>query len=106
MVNDTNTIDLDLAQKWAANWRKENTLKGFLIPKEDITQLLEDHPDKVANIRGYLGIDEEGEPKLMIVGVDDDGCDLINAKEHHYIYDFTKPCPNTCDQKSPLFKLP
>lgn len=105
MLKNTNTIDLATAQAWAARWRENpnNTVKAFLIPAEDITQLM-DEP-QVQDVRAYVGIDDEGEHHLMLVGTDRDGRDLINENEKQYIYDFTMPCPNTCDPGSPLFDL-
>ena len=103
MENDINTITLETAQTWAAKWRLDSPLKAFWIPKDDIDQMYQH--DGTVDLRAYLGIDENGEPKLMIVGVDENGNDLIDEKVEHYIYDFTKPCPNMCDVNSPLYNL-
>lgn len=102
MENDINTISLNTAKEWAARWRANSGLKGFWIPKEDIAQMWA-HQGEV-DIRAYLGVDSEGEPKLMLVGVVE-GKDQINEGEKHFIYDFTKPCPNVCDPTSPLFTV-
>ena len=54
----------------------------------------------------YVGIDpESGLQKLMLVGVDAKGDDMIDAQKGYDIYDFTQPCPDKCDVKSPLFNL-
>lgn len=100
-----NAIPLETAQEWAARWRENpaNTVKAFLIPREDITQLLEE--SNVGDVRAYVGIDEFGTHKLMIVGVNELENDLIDAKAGQFIYDFTKPCPSVCDTKSPLYTL-
>lgn len=102
----SNIISLGDAQKWAKNWRSKsnNTVFAYLIPREDFVDLL--GIPNVVNIRAYAGINPEtNEDKLMLVGVDANGLDLINAKAGHYIYDFTTPCPSFCDLKSPLFNL-
>lgn len=101
----TNVITLKQAQEWAANWRSnpENTVKAHLIPEVDVTQLLNE--PGVENIRAYIGVDEKGINKLMLVGVDADGNDMIDDAAGQYIYDFTKPCPDTCDPKSPLYSF-
>ncbi len=101
----TNVISLETAQLWAANWRKDpnNTVKAFLIPQIDITELLAE--EEVQDVRAYVGIDGDGTHKLMLVGVDVEGNDLIDYDNNHLIYDFTKPCPDTCDIKSPLYTL-
>ena len=99
----TNTITLATAQNWAAKWQSnpDHKIKAFLIPKEDITQLFE--YEGVCDVRTYIGIDENGIHKLMIVGTDAAGNDLIDDQNKQYIYDFTQPCPPLCDSKSPLF---
>lgn len=99
-----NTITLETAQKWAANWRSNpDNVYAHLIPMIDFTKLSMEKD--VANIRGYMGIDEKGKNKLMLVGIDSNGKDLIDSSKEQYIYDFTTPCPNTCDIDSPLFTL-
>ncbi len=99
----TNTITPATAQSWAAKWQRDpaNTTKAFLIPKEDITQLFQ--YDGVCDVRTYFGIDENGNQKLMIVGVDANGNDLIDDTKQQYIYDFAQTCPPKCDNNSPLF---
>lgn len=102
---EENVISLECAQNWAARWREnpENTVKAHLIPRVDITELLAEK--EVVDIRAYIGVDEDGVNKLMLVGVDADGNDLINDELQQYIYDFTQPCPTTCDINSPLYTL-
>lgn len=105
MIDDTNTISLSKAQGWASTWRANpaNTVKAHLIPEADITQLYA-KPD-VVDVRAYMGIDENGTQKLMLVGVDANGDDLIDSKKGHFIYDFTTPCPTMCSVRSPLYTL-
>lgn len=100
-----NTITLQQAQEWATTWRSNpsNTVKAHLIPNLDITQLLNE--TNVVDVRAYIGVDENGINKLMLVGVDINGNDLIDDTNKQYIYDFTKPCPSTCDVDSPLYTL-
>lgn len=111
-----NTISLETAKKWTKNWRdKESTYnkyhecKAFNIPKIDLQEVLAEKG--VEGVRAYLGVDEKGVEKLMFVGVDAKGKDMIRfAKnsalkgdfEDEDIYDFTDPCPSTCDENSPL----
>lgn len=101
----TNTISLATAQAWAKNWRdnQPDTVKAYLIPQVDITELMGE--PNVQDVRAYCGIDENGNYKLMLVGVDANGVDLINEAAGAYIYDFTEPCPRTCDTTSPLYNL-
>ncbi|TGD56650.1 hypothetical protein [Flavobacterium humi] len=102
---EENVISLETAQEWAARWRMnpENTVKAHLIPRVDINELLAEK--YVVDVRAYIGVDDDGVNKLMLVGVDADGKDLINDSNQQYIYDFTQPCPNTCDVDSPLYTL-
>jgi hypothetical protein len=100
-----NTITLTQAQAWATKWRSNpaNKVKAHLIPEVDITQLLAE--PGITNVRAYIGIDDTGMHKLMLVGVDANGKDMINDATGQYIYDFTMPCPTTCDENSPLYTL-
>lgn len=102
---EQNVITLETAQNWATRWRSnpENTVKAHLIPQADITELMAE--DDVQDVRAYIGVDAAGVNKLMLVGVDKDGNDLIDDQCQQYIYDFTKPCPSTCDVNSPLYTL-
>jgi hypothetical protein len=102
-MND-NQIKLEEAQKWAQNWRKKqpDVIKAFLIPREDIIALYENITQNGAqDVRGYLGIRDTGEYKMMFVAVDSKGNDMIDLG----IYDMTKPCPDYCDINSPLYTL-
>ncbi|AXG74391.1 hypothetical protein DVK85_09160 [Flavobacterium arcticum] len=116
MENQKNTITLDTAQSWAKKWRKEegtynshHEVHAFLIPKEDLIEVLEEGVDAV---RAYLGVDDLNEEKLMIVGTRYDAAtdtyvDMTPNKviDAGYIYDFTRPCPPSCDSASPLNSL-
>ena len=116
MKENKNTISLEEAQKWIRKWRKEegtynahHEVHAFLIPKEDITQLLEEGVDA---FRAYLGVDENDEEKLMIVGTKYDEktntyVDMtpVSARNKGDIYDFTRPCPPFCDMSSALNKV-
>ena len=101
----TNTITLATAQAWAKTWlaNPANTVKAHLIPQINITQLMAEA--NVQDIRAYVGIDDNGVTRLMLVGVDANGNDLIDDSNGYYIYDFTEPCPATCDVNSPLYTL-
>jgi len=102
-TKNTNIIPLDTAKQWAATWQKDNTLKAFLIKKENIDSILA-AGGNVANFRGYIGIDDTGSPVFMLVGVDASGNDLIDETDGQMVYDYNNPCPSHCDPSSPLFK--
>ncbi len=96
------TITIDEAKEWATSWRTnppKDLAKGHLIPGEALSELLA--TEGVVNVRAYMGVDEKGKQKLMFVGVNADGKDLID--DNHLIYDHTNPCPKNCDPTSPLY---
>jgi hypothetical protein len=104
-----NAIDVHTAIAWGTAWKNSPDLnvKAFFIPKLDIIDLLND--SNAIGVRGYLGWGtpdkNPAEAKLMLVSVEGDigtgGTDnIING-----IYDFTQPCPTTCDVNSPLYTL-
>lgn len=110
-----NTIDLETAQKWAKKWRDDesgyishNEVKGFLIPLDGLKRILESSAEAA---RAYIGVDEDGQAKLMIVGTvynhqmqtHDDM--LPHTPKPGFIYDFTLPCPRACGYNSPLNDL-
>lgn len=113
MSKKENTITLEDAKRFAARWRKEegtynahHELHGFLIPIIDFTEVLSEKPDAV---RAYVGVDDLGEEKLMMVGTrynkeTDTYEDIITDGGESAIFDFSRPCPNLCDKDSPLNK--
>lgn len=102
-----NTITLEQAQEWAANWNKnkltfleKTELKAFAIPGQVITDVTA-HPE-VVDVRTYFGLDDQSNPHLMVVGVDGEGNDMINEEEGLFIYNFGRPCPNWCNAVEPF----
>ena len=112
-----NSIPLKTAQKWAKRWtkregnyNKHHNVNAFLIPKVDLLEVLAEGVDAV---RAYIGVDDAGVEKLMIVGTKfnpETGIyvDMISgtlgnsAGGQDNIYDFTEPCPPASDPESPL----
>lgn len=112
MKESTDVIKLDTAMSYTAGWRRiakerldpEDYVKAFLIPMIDFTEIL---AEGAVSVRAYLGNNEAtGEKKLLLVGVDAEGNDMIDYAEGMYVYDFTTPCPAMCDKNSPLNSLP
>jgi hypothetical protein len=100
-----NTIEKSKAQAWAQAWRSledkspyVDQLKGWFVPGADLSQVL---AENAVDSRMYLGLDGE-QLKLMIVGVDANGSDMINKDNGWYIYDFSKRVPPMSDINSPL----
>jgi hypothetical protein len=112
-----NSIPLKTAQKWAKRWtkregnyNKHHHVNAFLIPKVDLLEVLTEGVDAV---RAYIGVDDAGVEKLMIVGTKfnpETGIyvDMItvgvgnSTVGEDNIYDFTQPCPPASDPESPL----
>lgn len=88
---------------------KDNLLRGFFIPIEDVKRIAEMH--NVEGMRGYFCLKTPGDfssISFLVVPVADDGKDIItkhSAEEEgdSTIYDFTRPCPEFCDTTSPLY---
>lgn len=101
MTTTVNTIPLVEAEDWQDNWLANDSLAGdptkiksFLIPLADLQQVINEMG--VAHARAVLGITPQGEDKLMLVGVDDQGSTMVNPALNQYVYDFTQPCPPVC----------
>lgn len=96
-----NTVDLADAIDWVNRWRNSTCaerdpfqLKGFLVPMIDVIQIIQEQGS--ANIRTYMAINPNDEYKMLLVGVDAAGNDMINPSQGWYIYDLTQPCPPVC----------
>jgi hypothetical protein len=120
---EKNTIPLKEAQDWAKRWtsveseyNRHHELHAFLIPTIDLQEVLCENPDA---IRAYIGVEKTADgqfiEKLMIVGtrfntktgiyedlITNPGSTSLDDGLEGDIYDFTQPCPTTCDPKSPL----
>lgn len=96
------SISLSDAKNWVKSWRTNpptELVKGHLITGEALSELLA--TEGVVDVRAYMAVDETGTQKLIFVGVDANGKDLID--DNHLIYDRTCPCPSFCDPTSPIF---
>jgi hypothetical protein len=100
-------IDLATAKAWAANYREKNPgdTKGHFFGFEIIQQILSEAG--CVGIRIYYALDEQGEKKLLIVGVDAEGNDLLpsggemmmDGGGENTIADYSFPCPNHCPEE-------
>ena len=97
-------LPLGDAEDYAENWRGiassnlgEGYIKAFNIPPNDFQKILE---SGATGIRAYMGYTSSqlgnGEAKLLLVGTDEEGSDMIDYENGLYVYDFTTPCPNMC----------
>ena len=99
---------LATAKQWTKNYREANpgpgTIKAHFFGADRIKKLLNE-PGAVG-IRIYYALNEEGEKKLLLVGTDKDGRDLLPKSgvqgsaapegEDDEIMDEALPCPPYC----------
>lgn len=113
MTGTETSISFDTACTWIKAWRAKNDIPGdnFIaswIPMADAQRIIAE--TNATDLRAYNGYDEVNKLyKLILVGVDANGNDIISIEDpsspiNSQIYDLTMPCPNTCDNSSPLFK--
>ena len=90
------TITEEEAIEWTTAWRTDHPtlVKAFKVDKAEIDEIFED--DNAVAMRSYLAI-KDGSPALVMVGVNAEGKDILTK-----FYDFAEPCPNVCDESSPL----
>lgn len=99
-------ISLITAQKWVKAYVDSvpaNATRAFLVSKMELQQIMSD--ENVKYVRMYFGKDVNIEPqsKMILVPVDVEGNDMIGVRgPDSNIYDFTLPCPPTCNEDSPL----
>nr|WP_315173962.1 hypothetical protein [uncultured Flavobacterium sp.] len=112
-------ITLPKAQEWVRKY-KETTVaaeartkkvEGYLIPLESLQGVMK---HKIDAVRAYIGINEEGDQALMLVGTrlnqktgiyEDVFPKTVNneaAKEAEIVYDGTRLCPPFEDPNSPM----
>jgi hypothetical protein len=95
-------IDLEIARQWAANYRDKNPegTRGHFFGSEIIQQILSEAG--CVGVRIYYAVDEKGEKKLLIVGVDGEGNNLLPLEGSaldgggNTIADYSFPCPTYC----------
>ena len=99
------TISVDTFDTWRENWMLNGAawldtaeLEAFLMPLDDLAQTLNE--PGVADSRFYLGLaqTESGQvAKLMVVGVDAKGGDMVDYDRGDYVYDLSQSCPPLCN---------
>lgn len=97
-------LDIATAQKWAANFRstsqKPDEILSHYFGFEIIQSILSQ--SSCVGIRIYYAIDEAGEKKLILVGVDATGENLLpvtggrTSEAGNIIADYSYPCPTYC----------
>ncbi len=120
MSQSDKKITLATAKSWTANWRNtpSTSARAFLIPLKDLQGAISEISGQGGNpcARAYLGIDPStNTEKLIIVGTQQDTDkqgntvyrDLLPTDENaigdgNSIWDFSTPCPPSCDDESDL----
>lgn len=125
-----NTVSIQTAVDATTNWRHYNEslpgtgdyVRAFFIPMQDLDGLndvIQNNPGAIG-VRVYLGKEDTltdqsavsaNGLKLYIVAVEgtgvtpDNGMDILMTPDTgaSEIYDFTMPCPSTCDFNSLLY---
>ena len=97
-------IDLTTAKQWTANYRSKlespNEVSAHYFGSEIIQQILSE--SNCVGIRIYYAIDENGEKKLILVGVDSEGENLLPSSGGkisdggNTLADYSWPCPDYC----------
>jgi hypothetical protein len=101
-------IPLSTAKIWTANYRatiKPGETEAHYFGGDIIRRLLDE--DRSVGIRMYYAIDDTGNKQLLLVGVDEDGNNLLpeegaaarSADEDPIIGDQAFPCPPHCGTK-------
>ena len=86
-------VSLEAAAALTKGYREvapQGSPRGSLFPRDVFERLLAQ--PKCAGIRIYYGRNERREHELVLVGVDDNGDDMITAE----LFDFGVPCPPYC----------
>ncbi len=96
--NESEQITKTEAITWTTNYRvaNPNTIKAHAFGKNKIQGLLDQ--TNCVGFRAYHAIDNTGAKQLVLVGINADGEDLHDG----IILDKSAPCPNNCDDYSPL----
>ncbi|MEL6637828.1 MAG: hypothetical protein AAFW73_09715 [Bacteroidota bacterium] len=101
-ITPQDTIPLDTASDWTKRWEQVFSstslpmVQGFTLPIIDLQQVVSAGADSA---RFYLGEEPNGEYKLILVGVNSKGEDMINTDPktpYDRIYDLSNPCPPDC----------
>jgi hypothetical protein len=97
--NEGEDFPLETAAVWTENWRNQypDATRAFVYGREWLLDIL--GQDDCVGIRIYYALDENGDNKLILVGVNEDGDDQYEE----LIVERGSPCPPYCDSgASPL----
>jgi len=116
-------VSLNDARRWIANWKayeQSGITVAYMIRNFELTNLIMATPPEpgsseyiAAGVRVYYAMGDHQEPKTLLVAVrltvDGKYADILDRAilkpdlPTSDIYDFSSPCPPTCDLFSPLY---
>lgn len=86
------------AKELIQNYKEANIdsiKRAFRYDKNLLEEVLSDNSE-CSGLRIYMGLNDDGDQCLVIVGVDGNGKDLTDNK----ILEYGTPCPDHCDNSS------
>ncbi|GHN02479.1 hypothetical protein WSM22_39680 [Cytophagales bacterium WSM2-2] len=100
--SEGDALPLVTAQRWTANFQKNDTkgIKAHFFGMDIIKQILSQ--SGCVGIRMYYALDDNGERKLLLIGVNANGDNLLpstqmlDAEDPNTIGDMSWPCPTYC----------
>ena len=98
------SVSLDTYNLWKSNWQSDSrtwintdTLISFEMPLVDFKEVI---AEGAVKSRFYLGLEGNAKDgftaKLMVVGIDSNGYDMIDYSKGEYVYDLSQACPPFC----------
>lgn len=95
-------VSFNDAIEWIKNWQIRTDISGteikaHHIPSKDVYDIFFKDPN-VKGLRGYNAIDNDKVFKFLMVGVGEDGNDIVDYEKGYYVYDMTTPCPSVCSK--------
>lgn len=97
--NEQHRISLEEAAEYTARYRTSHAtddIIGLYYSKTFLASVLAQ--EGCVGARVYFGESADGEPQLILVGVDSDGNDLTGG----IIGEYGQPCPPYCSEPHPL----
>jgi hypothetical protein len=100
---------IEIAKRDVDRWRQTSKINGFAVKKAELREIMD--ANGMEDMTVYFGLNELGEMKMFLVADKSVGTVRGNSTEEdtnvgddadQFVYDFTHPCPPTCDDNSPL----
>ncbi|MDI1234734.1 MAG: hypothetical protein PSX81_10670 [bacterium] len=97
--NTGGQISLPSAIQWTTNFRNQNptAVKAHFFGNVIINEIL-NQPGCIG-LRLYNAIDDNNQPQILLVGVDNNNNDMTNG----IIADMSQPCPTQCSGNNVLW---